>query len=101
MIFIFCPCASVSVRGPKAFNSFVFFSGFRGKSFIFSFFRVLPWIPWQKISLVPNFDPLSLHKGLSLGNGMLAEVEDGGRQYRIGATLGHAIGQVLQLTHTT
>ena len=48
---------------------------------------------------VPNFYTLSLHKGLRLGNGMLAEVEDGGRQYRIGATLGYAIRQVLQLTH--
>src|SRR5690554_4752788 len=41
------------------------------------------------------------HVALSLGNGELTEVKDTGREYNVGATLEHAIYQMIEITDTT
>jgi polysaccharide deacetylase 2 family uncharacterized protein YibQ len=47
----------------------------------------------------PDFDAPLRHVGLGLWDGVLPEVEDTGRQHRVGATDQHPLDQVIQVSH--
>src|SRR5690606_28955297 len=49
----------------------------------------------------PHGDAPLGHVALGLGNGELAEVEDAGREHRVGAADRHAVGEVRELAHAT
>lgn len=48
-----------------------------------------------------HLDPLLVHERFGLINGVFAEMEDAGGQYRIGSTNRDTVGQVLQIADTT
>jgi len=54
----------------------------------------------QALLSKPHSNALIGHKLLGLGNGVFAKVKNAGREYRISTTLGHAIGEVLQVTYS-
>lgn len=54
----------------------------------------------QALLSKPHSNALIGHKLLRLCDGVLAKVKNAGREYRVGTTLDHAIGEVLQVTYS-